>query len=40
MVSKTPWQDDPRINLQVDSGKTKPYQVKRVLAALDKLKIF
>lgn len=40
MISKTPWQGDPRFNLQEDSGKTKPYQVKHVLAALDKLKIF
>ena len=37
-VFKTPWQGDPRINLQDDSGKAKPYQVRQVLAALDKLK--
>ena len=37
-VFKTPWQGDPRINLQDDGGKAKPYQVKQVLAALDKLK--
>ena len=36
-VFKTPWQGDPRINIQDDSGKAKPYQVKQVLAALDKL---
>lgn len=37
-VFKTPWQGDPRINLQNDSGKAKPYQVKQVLLAIDKLK--
>ena len=37
-VFQTPWQGDPRINLQDDSGKAKPYQVRQVLAALDKLK--
>ena len=37
-VFKTPWQGDTRINLQDDGGKAKPYQVKQVLAALDKLK--
>lgn len=37
-VFKTPWQGDPRINVQNANGKAKPYQVKQVLAALDKLK--
>lgn len=37
-VFKIPWQGDPRINLQDDSGKAKPDQVKQVLADLDKLK--
>lgn len=37
-VFKTPRQGDPRISLQDDSGKAKPYQVRQVLAALDKLK--
>ena len=36
-VFKTPWHGDPRINLQNDGGKAKPYQVKQVLSALDKL---
>ena len=36
-VFKTPWQGDPRINLQDDSGKAKPHQVKQVLAAHYKL---
>jgi hypothetical protein len=37
-VFKTPWVGDPRINIQNDKGKAKAYQVRQVLAALDKLK--
>jgi hypothetical protein len=38
-IYKTPWQGDPRINIQKDkSGKAKAYQVKQVLLAFDKLK--
>ena len=37
VVFKTPWQGNPRINIQNDNGKAKPYQVKQVLLALDKL---
>ena len=37
-VFKTPWLGDPRINIQNKDGKAKPYQVKQVLAAVDKLK--
>jgi hypothetical protein len=36
-VFKTPWQGDPRINIQNDKGKAKPYQVRQVLAAIAKL---
>lgn len=36
-VYKTPWQGDPRINIQDDKGKAKPYQVKQVLDAVDKI---
>lgn len=37
-VYKTPWQGDPRINLQkTKSGVAKAYQVKQVLQAIDKL---
>lgn len=36
-VFKTPWQGDPRINIQNDHGKAKPYQVRQVLKAIDKL---
>lgn len=38
-VYKTPWQGDPRINIQNDKGKAKSYQVKQVLLALDKLEV-
>lgn len=37
-VFKTPWQGDPRINIQNDRGKAKAYQVRQVLRAIDKLK--
>ena len=36
-VFKTPWIGDPRINIQDAKGKTKPYQVRQVLLAIDKL---
>jgi hypothetical protein len=38
-VYKTPWQGDPRINIQNYKGKTKAYQVKQVLLALEKLEV-
>jgi hypothetical protein len=38
-VYKTPWQGDPRINVQNDKGKAKSYQVKQVLLALEKLEV-
>jgi hypothetical protein len=31
-----PWPGDPRVNIQNDTGKAKPYQVRQVLAAIDK----
>lgn len=38
-IFKTPWQGDPRINLQKGKDKNaKPYQVLQVLNALRKLK--
>lgn len=38
-IFKTPWQGDPRINLQRGKDKNaKPYQVRQVLNALHKLK--
>ncbi|MBV6305142.1 toxin HicA [Candidimonas humi] len=36
-VFKTPWIGDPRINIQNANGKAKPYQIRQVLAALEKL---
>jgi hypothetical protein len=36
-IYKTPWQGDPRINVQDDNGKAKTYQVGQVLRAIDKL---
>lgn len=38
-IFKTPWQGDPRINLQKLKGNlAKPYQVRQVLGCLRKLK--
>lgn len=37
-IFKTPWPGDPRINLQRDGSKAKPYQVDQVVAALERLK--
>lgn len=36
-VFKTPWQGDPRVNIQNKNGRAKPYQVKQVLQAIQKL---
>ena len=36
-IFKMPWPGDPRVNLQNDKGKAKPYQVKQVLQAINKL---
>ncbi len=35
-VFKTPWPGDPRVNIQDDHGKAKAYQVRQVLAAIEK----
>ncbi|MEG1831677.1 MAG: toxin HicA [Raoultibacter sp.] len=32
-----PWKDDPRINIQNRKGSVASYQVKQVIAAIDKL---
>lgn len=37
LIFKTPWQGDQRINIQDAVGKAKPYQVRQVLQAIDKL---
>ena len=36
-VYKTPWQGDPRVNIQNSKGKAKPYQVRQVLQAIERL---
>ena len=38
-VYKTPWQGDPRVNIQNSKGKTKPYQVRQVLQAVERLEV-
>ena len=38
-IYKTPWQGDPRINIQNHNGKAKAYQVKQVLLAIEKLEV-
>ena len=34
---RTPWPGDPRVNIQDDHGMAKPYQVRQVLRAIEKL---
>ncbi len=34
---KTPWVGDPRVNIQNNNGKAKPYQVRQVLSAVNKI---
>ena len=36
-IYKTPWQGDPRVNIQNSKGKTKSYQVKQVLRAIERI---
>lgn len=36
-IYKTPWQSDPRVNIQNDKGKAKEYQVRQVLKAIARL---
>ena len=38
-IYKTPWQGDPRINIQNNKGMAKSYQVKQVLLAIEKLEV-
>ena len=37
LIFKMPWPGDPRVNIQDAGGKAKPYQVRQVLQAIDKL---
>jgi len=36
-IYKTPWQGDPRVNIQNNKGKAKVYQVKQVLKAIERM---
>jgi len=36
-IFKTPWPGDPRVNIQNDRGSAKVYQVRQVLAAIERL---
>ncbi len=36
-VFKTPWLGDPRVNIQNEKGMAKPYQVKQVIKAIERL---
>ena len=36
-IYKTPWQGDPRVNIQNAKGMAKAYQVKQVLKAIERL---
>ena len=38
-IYKTPWQGDPRINIQNHKGKAKAYQVKQVLLAIERMEL-
>jgi hypothetical protein len=38
-IYKTPWQGDPRVNIQNSKGKAKTYQVKQVLKAIERLEV-
>lgn len=37
-IFKMPWPGDPRINLQSEKGKAKPYQVRQLISALERLR--
>jgi len=37
LIFKTPWQGDPRVNIQNDKGRAKVCQVRQVLFAIERL---
>ena len=39
-IYKTPWPGDPRVNIQGSKNKAKPYQVRQVLAAIERLEAY
>jgi hypothetical protein len=34
-----PWANDPRVNLQEDGKDAKPYQVRQLLAAVERIEL-
>ena len=38
-IYRTPWQGDPRINIQNHKGKANAYQVKQILRAIERLEM-
>jgi hypothetical protein len=38
-IYKSPWQGDPRINIQNHKGNAKAYHVKQVLLAIERLEV-
>ena len=38
-IYKTPWQGDPRVNIQNKKGKAKAYQVEQVLKAIERMEV-
>lgn len=38
-IYKTPWQGDPRVNIQEVNGKGKAYQVRQVIKAIRRLEV-
>jgi hypothetical protein len=36
-VYKTPWQGDPRVNIQNKKGRARAYQVRQILKAIERL---
>jgi hypothetical protein len=39
IIYKTLWPGDPRVNIQNQKGMAKPYQVKQVLRAIEKVEV-
>ena len=38
-IYKTPWQGDPRVNIQNYKGKVKDYQVRQIINAIERLEV-
>ncbi len=38
-IYRTPWQGDPRVNIQDNKGKAKACQVKQVILAVERLEV-